>query len=291
MMGRRGGPLAARVARWHGPLRFIFVCLVALLVTSVNSMTMDVDDGSIACAIVVAKQGNTINANFEVLGYPVKNTMVILQKRDDNKLLYRKEDLGEDYFRVDATNDGEYELCFINGGEERIKSLRNKFVHKGNSFVGLNALRQEKKKKALAQQREDEDDDSFFYRDDEELLDGLSDDMPSWYAKESGYKTFGFGLRLGKDVDDLQSMADVSVEDKVMASFLTEEADILVETLSVFNDHESYMRGREVYHRENVKQTSSRLMWCTFVEAAVLVWVSWTQLSYIRRFFETKRIL
>lgn len=32
------------------------------------------------------------------------------------------------------------------------------------SFVGLNALRQEKKKKALAQQREDEDDDSFFYR-------------------------------------------------------------------------------------------------------------------------------
>lgn len=42
------------------------MCLVALLVTSVNSMTMDVDDGSIACAVVVAKQGNTINANFEV---------------------------------------------------------------------------------------------------------------------------------------------------------------------------------------------------------------------------------
>lgn len=36
-----------------------------------------------------------------------------------------------------------------------------------------------------------------------------------------------------------------------MASFLTEEADILVETLSVFNDHESYMRGREEYHRES----------------------------------------
>lgn len=29
------------------------------------------------------------------------------------------------------------------------------------------------------------------WQDDEELLDGLSDDMPSWYAKESGYKTFG----------------------------------------------------------------------------------------------------
>lgn len=40
-----------------------------------------------------------------------------------------------------------------------------------------------------------------------------------------------------------------------------------------------------------MKQTGSRLMWCTFIEAAVLVWVSWTQLSYIRRFFETKRVL
>lgn len=37
----------------------------------------------------------------------------------------------------------------------------------------------------------------------------------------------------------------------VMASFLTGEAGILVETLSVFNDHESYMRGREEYHRES----------------------------------------
>ncbi|CAM9630196.1 unnamed protein product [Hapterophycus canaliculatus] len=51
------------------------------------------------------------------------------------------------------------------------------------------------------------------------------------------------------------------------------------------------MRGREEFYRENVDQTSSRLMWCTFIEAVVLVWVSWTQLSYIRRFFETKRVL
>lgn len=36
-----------------------------------------------------------------------------------------------------------------------------------------------------------------------------------------------------------------------MASFLREEADILVQTLSVFNDHESYMRGREEFHRES----------------------------------------
>ncbi|CAM9624173.1 unnamed protein product [Ectocarpus fasciculatus] len=218
--------------------------------------------------------------------------MVILQRKGDSRLLYRKEDLGEEYFRVNAMDDGDHELCFINGGEDRIKALRNKNMHEGNSLVGLNALRQEKKKDLAQQQKEAEDDYSGFYGDDDELLGGgLTDDIPSWYAKEAGYKTFGFGLRLGKDVEDLQSMADVSMEDKAIAGFLTQEAGILVETLSVFNDHESYMRGREEYHRENVKQTSSRLMWCTFVEAAVLVWVSWTQLSYIRRFFETKRIL
>lgn len=38
-----------------------------------------------------------------------------------------------------------------------------------------------------------------------------------------------------------------------MASFLKEEADVLVRYLSFFNDHESYMRGREEYHRESEK--------------------------------------
>lgn len=36
-----------------------------------------------------------------------------------------------------------------------------------------------------------------------------------------------------------------------MANFLKEEADVLLQTLSFFNDHESYMRGREEYHRES----------------------------------------
>ncbi len=50
---------------------------------------------------------------------------------------------------------------------------------------------------------------------------------------------------------------------------------------------------RSSLHRRgaDVQETSNRLMWCTLIEAAVLIWVSWSQLSYIRRFFETKRIL
>ncbi|CAM9408724.1 unnamed protein product [Ascophyllum nodosum] len=73
--------------------------------------------------------------------------------------------------------------------------------------------------------------------------------------------------------------------------FLAKEADALLQILNSFNDHESNMRGRENIHRASLGQTSSRLMWYTFIEGAVLLAVSWTQLSYIRRFFETKRTL
>lgn len=34
----------------------------------------------------------------------------------------------EDYFRADATEDGDYELCFINGNEELIQVLRNRNI-------------------------------------------------------------------------------------------------------------------------------------------------------------------
>lgn len=41
--------------------------------------------------------------------------------------------------------------------------------------------------------------------------------------------------------------------------FLKDEASLLVQTLSMFGDHESYMRGREEWHREseNIVQLGS----------------------------------
>ena len=40
-----------------------------------------------------------------------------------------------------------------------------------------------------------------------------------------------------------------------MAKFLVDEANELVQTLSAFNDHESYMRGREEWHSEREEQS------------------------------------
>eukprot|EP00903_Cladosiphon_okamuranus_P017507 g16125.t1 len=259
---------------------------------------MEVDQGKEQCVIVHAEKGSIINANYEILGFPY-GTMVILRHKDDGKLLYKREELADDYFGVEATESGDHELCFINGKTDSIKRLKNQDVVSGARMVGLDALRQKKKQEmAKAQQDMIRDDDGFAYSnmlgmDDDWVYQGSesSIDDDSWYNKEPSRKTFGFGLRLGEDVEDIQAMSEVPQTDRNMASFLKEEADVLVRTLSFFNDHESYMRGREEFHRENVKQTSNRLMWCTFIEAAVLIWLSWYQLSYIRRFFETKRVL
>ncbi|CAM9862613.1 unnamed protein product [Scytosiphon promiscuus] len=291
-MERSGGQ---KPVRWHRSSWCVYLYVATLLAMgSVNAMTMEVEEGNDDCVFINAKEGSTINANYEILGPPVKDTMVILRQKTDDRLLYKREELAEDYIRTKATMDSDYELCFINGNKELIRMLRNKDVDKDATMIGLDAMRQEKKKALAAEKKERSkigDDDDYMGSYSNMFPLSVGDDMLPWYGAEASTRTFGFGLRVGEDGEDLASMADVSKEDKAVANFLKEEADVLVQSLLFFNDHESYMRGREEFHRENVKETSSRLMWCTLIEAAVLVWVSWSQLSYIRRFFETKRVL
>lgn len=64
MMGRREREGATR---WYVSLRVICACLAVLLVlASVESMTMEVDNGEQECVIIHASKGSTINANYEV---------------------------------------------------------------------------------------------------------------------------------------------------------------------------------------------------------------------------------
>eukprot|EP00904_Undaria_pinnatifida_P003078 jgi/Undpi1/12771/HiC_scaffold_6.g02439.m1 len=301
-MGRTMGLSAHRyMPGWSVWLKVGWVCLTSL--SAVQSMTLDVPEGGESCVIITASEGNIINGNFEVFGNPVKNVMVILRRKADGQLLYKKKGLREDYFKTEARKNGDYEMCFLNGAMNTMEKLDNKDIEKGTRLTGLAALRNERRrkqeeeaKKANQEPAHAFDDDVMGYRTE---LAGISsdststgsDDLGMWYGYESSTKTIGFGLRLGEDGEDLEAMSDVSEAELFVAKFLVDEANELVQTLSAFNDHESYMRGREEWHSERVKQTSWRLMWCTLLEAAVLVWVSWSQLSYIRRFFETKRAL
>lgn len=43
--------------------------------------------------------------------------------------------LEEDFFWAQAPEDGDYELCFINGNQELIRKLHNKDIAKGVRYV------------------------------------------------------------------------------------------------------------------------------------------------------------
>lgn len=60
-----------------------------------------------------------------------------------------------------------------------------------------------------------------------------------------------------------------------VATFLQDEANVLVQTLSVFNDHQSYMRGREEWHRERKK-----LLLCFSFSASTVALVTCCIIAY-----------
>ena len=47
--------------------RLCFSIILAFLVALGESMNLDVSDGKESCVIIKAKQGNTINGNYEVI--------------------------------------------------------------------------------------------------------------------------------------------------------------------------------------------------------------------------------
>ena len=54
---------------------------------------------------------------------------------------------------------------------------------------------------------------------------------------------------------------------------------------------QEFMRVREELHREAVVSTNSKVMNWSIVEAVILSGMSLWQILYIRKFFETKRMI
>merc|ERR1711871_228237 len=65
----------------------------------------------------------------------------------------------------------------------------------------------------------------------------------------------------------------------------------LSEGLYNVQDEQKYMRVRERVHRNTTESTNARVLWWSFLEAAILVGMSLFQVSYLRRFFETKTVM
>ncbi|KAJ1629483.1 emp24/gp25L/p24 family/GOLD-domain-containing protein [Pavlovales sp. CCMP2436] len=65
----------------------------------------------------------------------------------------------------------------------------------------------------------------------------------------------------------------------------------LEHSMNSITDLQKYMRGREKTHRQTTESTKRRVLWWSVFESVVLVAMSVWQVTYLRKFFEVKRIV
>ena len=96
------------------------------------------------------------------------------------------------------------------------------------------------------------------------------------------------GMSLRSLVYDTSSSEGAAGEKLANARLAATE---LFEAYDTLADHQSYMRTREKDHRDLVEMINSRVVNWRIVEAGVLVLVCFWQIWFLRRFFETKRMV
>jgi hypothetical protein len=77
-------------------------------------------------------------------------------------------------------------------------------------------------------------------------------------------------------------------QDYQFVGLQSEIAD-LKEGLELLKDHQSYMNQREDVHNDTLKSIHNKVLWWTVLEVVIVIALSIWQITYIRRFFETKR--
>mmetsp|Transcript_12585 Transcript_12585/g.18348 ORF Transcript_12585/g.18348 Transcript_12585/m.18348 type:complete len:246 (-) Transcript_12585:121-858(-) len=123
------------------------------------------------------------------------------------------------------------------------------------------------------------------------------DDVHEDYTNTDGeLRTIGFTLRLkpveGTEAAKLQTAkteSENAADDQKKK--LMELSDKLIEKMYLLGDHQEFIKNREASHRHVVEETFTLVMKWTVFEALVLVIVATGQVTYLKRFFETKRHL
>lgn len=121
------------------------------------------------------------------------------------------------------------------------------------------------------------------------IINGLEggDDMA---ANNDGMpRTVGFALR----VTPLQFAVrpgELGAED-LISSELISASTKLMEGFSTMEDHQIYLRNREIQHRNLVEKTFQRVVMWTIIEAFVLITVATGQVTYLKKFFERRSYL
>jgi hypothetical protein len=107
-----------------------------------------------------------------------------------------------------------------------------------------------------------------------------NDGMPRTVGFALRVTPLQFALRPGEDgAEDLHTSELLSASTKLMEGFRTME------------DHQIYLRNREIQHRNLVEKTFQRVVMWTIIEAFVLITVATGQVTYLKKFFERRSYL
>mmetsp|Transcript_5298 Transcript_5298/g.8112 ORF Transcript_5298/g.8112 Transcript_5298/m.8112 type:complete len:222 (-) Transcript_5298:122-787(-) len=98
----------------------------------------------------------------------------------------------------------------------------------------------------------------------------------------------GFAIRV---VPPQRGIEGEAGPDDRLTSHLIELSEKLMEGLDTMTDHQEYMRERENRHAMLADSTFNRVKEWTFLEAIVLVLISFGQVLYLKKFFEQRRYL
>lgn len=134
---------------------YICLFLLAAVISTVHSYSVQVEPESIECFIVSASPGVPITGSFEVIQPDPQfitvtargpNGFLHFEKKPTTDLEKDKEDASEGFFTFDAEEEGDYTMCISNGSEgntdgvTRLVAFNFRAVKVGEQdyqFVGL----------------------------------------------------------------------------------------------------------------------------------------------------------
>ncbi len=114
--------------------------------------------------------------------------------------------------------------------------------------------------------------------------------------KDGQLRTIGFTIRV-RPLEGTEAAAMMKVNTDMSSSSDAQQQRLehlghtLIDKMELLLDHQEYIKRREASHRHIVEQTFTLVMRWTLLEALVLFTVAFLQVTYLKRFFETKRYL
>lgn len=139
------------------------------------------------------------------------------------------------------------------------------------------------------------------YKTEEEKNDPNYGNFPEgkefdYTNKDGNLRTIGFTLRVkpleGTEAADMMQVnTDTGNAADEQKRKLEQLGHTLLDKMEILGDHQEYIKNREASHRHIVEQTFTLVMRWTLLEAFVLFTVAFLQVTFLKRFFETKRYL